>query len=126
MDDKRYSIEVSGIAVFVADQSDLMHDQYAFSYEISLVNTGLVPAQLISRHWIITDANDEVQQVDGIGVVGEQPLLAPGEHFQYRSGVTLRTPWGAMQGSYRMLAEDGTHFEAPIPRFELILPRVLH
>lgn len=124
--DKRYSIEVSGVAVFQEEQSDLVRDQYVFSYEISLINTGQVPVQLISRHWIITDANDVVQQVEGVGVVGEQPRLAPGERFQYRSGVTLNTPWGSMQGSYRMIAEDGTHFDALIPPFDLILQRVLH
>lgn len=124
--DKRYSIEVSGTAEFLEEQSDLVRDQYAFSYEISLTNTGQVPVQLISRHWIITDANDVVQQVEGVGVVGEQPRLAPGERFKYRSGVTLNTPWGSMQGSYRMIAEDGTHFDALIPSFDLILQRVLH
>jgi len=85
-----------------------------------------VPAQLVSRHWIITDAHNEVQEVRGLGVVGKQPLLKPGESFQYTSGSALSTPVGTMKGTYQMVAEDGTHFDAEIPEFTLAMPRVLH
>jgi len=97
-----------------------------FSYTVTITNTGSVGAQLISRHWIITDANNEVQEVRGLGVVGVQPLLQPGEHFQYTSGTVLATPVGTMRGSYHMTAEDGTQFDSPIPEFTLSIPRVLH
>ena len=87
---------------------------------------GELPAQLVARHWIITDANNEVQEVRGLGVVGEQPLLKPGESFEYTSGCTLQTPVGTMKGSYQMLGEDGSRFDAEIPEFVLAIPRVLH
>ena len=90
------------------------------------LNIGSVAAQLISRHWVITDAHEEVQEVRGLGVVGEQPLLQPGMAFEYTSGCALATPIGTMKGSYQMTAEDGTQFEAPIPEFVLAIPRVLH
>ena len=85
-----------------------------------------MPAQLISRHWLITDSNNEVQEVRGLGVIGHQPLLKPGEYFQYTSGCALATPVGTMRGSYQMVAEDGTQFEAEIPEFVLASPNFLH
>lgn len=123
---KKYDIAVSAVPQFIADQSDPDNDRYVFAYTITLENVGTVAAQLISRHWIITDAGDEVQEVRGLGVVGHQPLLQPGESFEYTSGCQLDTPVGTMRGSYQMTAEDGTQFEACIPEFTLAVPRVLH
>lgn len=123
---KRYEFTVSVETAFIADQSDVEQNRYVFSYSITITNTGTVPAQLISRHWIITDANDNVQEVRGLGVVGVQPLLKPGEHFEYSSGTVLNTPVGTMRGSYHMTAEDGEQFDAEIAPFTLSMPRVLH
>ncbi|WP_153145493.1 Co2+/Mg2+ efflux protein ApaG [Dechloromonas sp. H13] len=125
-DANKYQIEVLPVAQFIPDQSDPDENRYLFAYTITIRNVGAVPAQLISRHWIITDAHDEVQEVRGLGVVGKQPLLKPGESFQYTSGSALSTPVGTMKGSYQMVAEDGTHFDAEIPEFTLAMPRVLH
>jgi len=125
-EDKRYEVSVSPQAQYLADQSDEPAGRFVFAYTITLRNTGTVPAQLISRHWIITDANSQVQEVRGLGVVGEQPLLAPGESFQYTSGAAIATPVGTMRGSYQMVATDGTRFEAAIPEFTLSVPRILH
>ncbi len=97
-----------------------------FSYTITIRNDSSIGAQLISRHWIIKDATDEIQEVRGLGVVGAQPLLQPGESFQYTSGCVLTTPVGSMKGSYQMVAEDGTQFDAPIAEFALSMPRTLH
>ena len=124
--DKRYEATVSAQTQFVAEQSDQANDRFVFAYTITIRNTGTVPAQLISRHWIITDSRNEVQEVRGLGVVGDQPLIKPGESYTYSSGTALRTPVGTMRGSYQMVAEDGTAFEAPIPEFALSVPRVLH
>lgn len=126
MDDKRTEISVSVRTAYLADRSEPSQSQYVFAYTVTLTNSGDVPAQLISRHWIITDANDKVQEVRGLGVVGQQPLLQPGEAFEYTSGATLATPMGTMQGSYQMVGEDGRSFETPIPPFTLSVPRVLH
>lgn len=123
---KRYEFEVKVETTFVPEQSDEARDRYVFSYTITISNIGSVTAQLISRHWIITDATGEVQEVRGLGVVGAQPLLKPGESFQYTSGCVLLTPVGTMRGSYQMVAEDGIPFETPIPEFQLTMPRVLH
>ena len=125
-DNSKYSIEVLTAPEFVADQSNPEGDHYVFAYTITIRNTGTVAAQLISRHWIITDAEEQVQEVRGLGVVGHQPLLQPGESFEYTSGCALPTPVGTMRGAYQMVAEDGTHFEADIPEFILAIPRVLH
>ena len=111
---------------YLADQSSPRDDRYVFAYTITITNTGDVPAQLVSRHWIITDSNNQVQEVRGLGVVGEQPRLRPNESFEYTSGTAIATPVGTMRGSYQMVAEDGTHFDAPIPEFTLSMPRVLH
>jgi len=124
--DKRYEVSVSPQAQYLADQSDEPAGRFVFAYTITLRNTGTVPAQLISRHWIITDSNSQVQEVRGLGVVGEQPLLAPGESFQYTSGAAIATPVGTMRGTYQMVADDGTRFDAPIPEFTLSIPRTLH
>lgn len=123
---KQYQFSVSVETAFVPDQSDEAQNRFVFSYTVTITNTGNVAAQLISRHWIITDANEQVQEVRGLGVVGAQPLLQPGEHFQYTSGTVLPTQVGTMHGSYQVTAEDGTQFEASIPAFTLSVPRVLH
>jgi ApaG protein len=125
-DTKKYRIEVQPVAQFIPDQSDPDQDRYLFAYTITVTNTGEVAVQLVSRHWIITDAHEEIQEVRGLGVVGKQPLLKPGESFQYTSGSSLTTPVGTMKGTYQMVAEDGTHFDAEIPEFTLAMPRVLH
>ena len=122
----KYEITVVPKATYVADQSDPSKDQYVFAYTITISNTGSIPAQLISRHWIITDANGKVLEVKGLGVVGQQPLLKPGESFEYSSGTHLETAVGTMHGTYQMIAEDGRQFDAPIPSFTLSVPRVLH
>lgn len=113
-------------ATFIPEQSDIEHNRYAFAYHVKITNTGNVPAQLISRHWIITEASGEQQEVRGLGVVGEQPLLSPDEHFEYTSGTVLNTPMGEMHGTYEMVAEDGVRFDAIIHPFVLSMPRVLH
>jgi ApaG protein len=122
----KYDITVSAQSTYVEDQSDPSKGQYVFAYTISVTNTGSVSAQLVSRHWIITDANNKVLEVKGLGVVGQQPLLKPGESFEYTSGTHLETAVGTIQGTYQMVAEDGQHFEAPIASFTLSVPRVLH
>jgi ApaG protein len=122
----RYEITVTPKTQYLADQSDEAADRYVFAYTITILNTGAATAQLLSRHWIITDANGKVQEVKGLGVVGEQPKLAPGESYEYTSGAAIATPVGTMRGSYQMIAEDGTKFDAPIPEFTLSIPRVLH
>lgn len=101
-------------------------DQYAFAYQITINNHGDQSVQLISRHWIITDANEEQQEVRGLGVIGEQPHIAPGESYQYTSGAVLQTPTGTMEGSYHMICADGTGWDVPIPAFLLAVPRALH
>ncbi len=126
MADHKYQITVTPRAAYIPDQSDADADRYAFAYTITITNTGDVPAQLVSRHWIITDANNLVQEVKGQGVVGAQPKLKPGESFEYSSGSMLATPVGTMRGTYQMVAEDGTRFDATIPEFTLSAPRVLH
>ncbi len=122
----RYEVEVSAATQYLPDQSDEAAGRYVFAYTITLRNTGTVAAQLISRHWIITDAQALVQEVRGLGVVGSQPLLEPGERFEYSSGASIATPVGTKRGSYQMLSQDGTRFEAAIPEFTLSVPRVLH
>lgn len=125
-DSKKYEISVVPRATYLSDQSDPSRNQYAFAYTITLTNTGDVAAQLLSRHWIITDSDNNVQEVKGLGVVGQQPLLKPGESFEYSSGASLATAVGTMRGTYQMMAEDGHHFDAVIPMFTLSVPRVLH
>ena len=125
-DRKKYDITVAANAAYLAEQSDPSKNQYVFAYTITVTNTGAVAAQLVSRHWIITDGEHRVQEVRGLGVVGQQPLLKPGESFEYTSGTHLPTPVGTMRGSYQMVAEDGRTFDAPIPPFTLSVPRTLH
>ncbi len=125
-----YKFEVSVTSQYIAEQSDPQEDSYAFAYTITVNNTGTVPAQLISRHWVIVDASGHTEEVKGLGVVGHQPLLKPGESFQYSSGCRLRTPSGTMHGSYFCVAEDGERFETPVALFVLEAntpgARVLH
>jgi ApaG protein len=123
---KKYDIGVSTQTQYIPDQSDEASERFVFAYTITIRNTGTVPAQLVSRHWIITDAGNQVQEVRGLGVVGAQPLLKPGESFEYTSGTAIATPVGTMRGTYQMVAEDGTQFDATIPEFTLAVPRVLH
>jgi ApaG protein len=126
MDDRSCEIGIQVVTDYVDDQSEPSSDRYVFAYTITITNNGDVPARLISRHWIITDANGKVQEVSGDGVVGEQPHLNPGEEFRYSSGAVLETPVGAMQGLYRMEADNGVNFDAPIAPFTLAVPGVLH
>ena len=121
-----YKIQISAQVKHLAEQSDEADNRYVFSYTITLTNNGESTVQLISRHWVITDGNNQVQEVRGQGVVGEQPVLKPGQSFGYTSGTVLTTVVGTMTGSYQMVAEDGTKFDAPIPQFVLSVPRVLH
>ena len=125
-DSKHYEVTVVPKSIYVEDQSDPAKNQYVFAYTITVTNTGNVPVQLVSRHWVITDANSKVLEVKGLGVVGQQPLLKPGESFEYTSGTHLETAVGTMRGTYQMVADDGKHFDAPIPLFTLSVPRVLH
>ena len=124
--EKLYDIAVSASTQYLADQSDENAGRFVFAYTITIRNPGNVTAQLISRHWIITDSLGLVQEVRGLGVVGAQPVLQPGESFEYTSGTSIGTPVGTMRGSYQMVADDGTRFEAAIPEFTLSVPRVLH
>lgn len=125
-DTSNYRIEVTAEAHFIPDQSDESQARYVFAYRIRIANTGSMPAQLISRHWIITDANQHVQEVRGLGVIGEQPRIQPGDAYEYSSGASIATPVGTMRGAYQMQADDGTQFEAAVPEFILAMPRVLH
>lgn len=121
-----HRIDVDVASQYLDEQSDPGKQRFAFTYTIRLRNAGALPAQLLTRHWLITDANGKVLEVDGEGVVGEQPRLQPGETFTYTSGAMLETDLGTMQGRYGMCADDGTHFDAAIPAFTLTVPRTLH
>lgn len=121
-----YKFSVSVASIYLADQSSEENADYAFSYTVTITNVGTVAAQLISRHWIITDADGHQSEVKGLGVVGAQPLLKPDESFEYTSGTMLNTAAGSMRGTYQIVAEDGTQFEADIAPFTLSAPRVLH
>jgi len=122
----KYEFTVNAIPYYLAEQSAPDEDQYVFAYKVTIRNTGDVAGQLISRHWIITDGDGQVQEVRGDGVVGKQPKLEPGESFEYTSGCPLTTPVGSMRGSYQCVAADGTAFEVPIPEFVLSMPNRLH
>ena len=126
MDMKNCEISIEVATDYVHEQSEPDDGRYVFSYTITIANLGDVPARLLSRHWVITDANGKVQEVRGDGVVGEQPHLNPGEIFRYSSGAVLETPVGSMQGSYRMEADTGKSFDARIPPSTLAMPGVLH
>ena len=121
-----YALEISVATQFLDEQSDPDGGRYVFAYTIRIRNLGRLPAQLLDRHWVITDGNGKVEEVRGEGVVGEQPRLEPGEAFTYTSGAVLETAVGSMQGSYHMSGDDGTEFDAPIPPFTLAVPRTLH
>src|ERR1700757_3130977 len=126
MDADRHAIRIEVETAYLDEQSDPKERRYVFSYTITIRNEGPVSARLLTRHWIITDANGKVQEVHGEGVVGEQPHLKPGQGFRYSSGAVLETPVGAMQGSYEMIADDGRRFDAPIAPFTLAMPGVVH
>lgn len=121
-----YRLAITVATRYLAAESAPAEERYAFAYTIRIRNDGAVAARLLGRHWTITDAVGDVREVDGDGVVGEQPWLRPGEEYSYTSGAVLPTPLGTMVGSYRMLADDGTRFEAPIPPFTLCVPHSLH
>lgn len=126
MSNKKGDIRIQVVTDYIDEQSQPESDRYVFAYTITIANTGEIAAQLISRHWVITDANGKVQEVSGDGVVGEQPHLKPGEEFRYSSGAVLETPVGAMQGIYRMETSTGLNFDAPIPAFTLAVPGMLN
>jgi len=115
----RYAFEVEALPRYLPEQSAPDQGVWSFAYTVTIRNTGEVPAQLISRHWIITDERGGIEEVKGLGVVGQQPLLRPGEAFEYSSGCRLRTATGSMRGSYFCVAEDGERFEVEIPEFLL-------
>lgn len=121
-----YRFEVRVRTHFLSEQSDVENGPYVFAYSIEIENQGDLPAQLMTRHWVITDAMDTVQEVKGEGVVGEQPVIKPGEKFEYTSGCPLPTPVGTMKGSYTFVGPDGDSFEVEIPEFVLSMPRTLH
>ena len=125
MSDKR-EITVNAVSQYLENQSDPANSHFAFSYTITLTNSGQVAAQLRSRRWLITDGNDQIQEVIGEGVIGEFPYLKPGESYQYSSGTMIDTPTGTMEGSYQMRTDGGNEFEAPIPLFALVKPDQLH
>ena len=126
MSNTDYMFDIAVATCFLDEQSAPEEGRYVFTYTIHIRNDGKVPARLLRRHWLITDGNGKVQEVVGEGVVGEQPWLRPGEDFEYTSGAVLETAVGTMQGSYDMIGDDGTHFDAPIPAFTLSMPRTLH
>ena len=123
---EKHQIEVTVKTTYIPAQSAPENNRYVFAYTVTITNAGTVPAKLVTRHWIITDANEKTQEVRGEGVVGEQPYLAPGMSFEYTSGTILETSVGVMRGSYQMVADDGTRFDAEIPAFTLSVPRTLH
>ena len=122
----RHQLQVEVETRYVEEQSEPEAQRYVFAYTITMRNNGRVAAKLLTRHWLITDANGEVQEVRGEGVVGEQPHLKPGQGFRYSSGAVLETPVGSMHGSYRMVGDDGEQFDAPIAAFRLAKPGLLH
>ncbi len=124
MDDYAFDVDVD--TSYLDDESSPDENRFVFSYTITIRNSGKVPAQLLRRHWLITDGEGHTEEVHGDGVVGEQPWLRPGDGFQYVSGVVLGTTIGTMQGSYDIVADDGTEFAAKIPAFTLTIPRTLH
>ncbi len=120
-----HKIRVDVETSYLDEQSNPKERRYVFSYTITIRNEGRVPAKLLTRHWIITDADGKVQEVRGEGVVGEQPHLKPGQGFRYSSGAVLETPVGSMHGSYQMIGDDGRRFDAPIAPFRLAMPGIL-
>lgn len=126
MSDPRYKIDVRVVSRYLPEQSQPEQSRYAFAYSVTIRNNGSLPAQLLSRHWLITDGDGHVQEVRGPGVIGQQPLIGPGQSHSYDSGTLLATQVGTMQGSYQMRAEDGHSFDAPIAPFRLAVPGALH
>lgn len=126
MSDPRYQIDVSVVTHYLPEQSQPEQSRFAFSYTVTISNNGQVPAKLLSRHWIITNGDGRVQEVRGAGVIGLQPLIAPGHRHTYSSGTVMSSRVGTMQGSYQMLAEDGKRFDAVIAPFRLAVPGSLH
>lgn len=126
MDKSEYAIQVEVETNYIQEQSLPEKNRYVFAYTITITNTGSMAAKLLRRHWIITDANNKVQEVHGDGVIGEQPHLLPGQSFQYTSGAMLETPVGCMEGTYDMIADDELEFDAAIPVFSLAIPNQLH
>ncbi|MCD8513083.1 MAG: Co2+/Mg2+ efflux protein ApaG [Nitrincola sp.] len=120
------NIEISVDTAYLIEQSDPEAHRYVFSYHITITNHNNFPVQLISRRWLITDGNEQTQEVNGEGVVGEQPVILPGQSFSYTSGTVLPTEVGSMQGHYAMVCEALGEFIAPIPAFTLALPNALH
>lgn len=126
MTENPHKIHVKVIPAYIREQSDPPNNHYVFTYTVTIRNDGDQPARLLTRHWIITDGDGQVQEVRGDGVIGEQPHLQPGEGFQYTSGTFMNTPVGTMQGSYQMIADNGEKFDAEIPSFTLSVPNTLH
>lgn len=124
--DSKHDIQVTVKSFYIKEQSDPDRAHYVFAYTVNIENKGSVAAKLISRHWVITDADGKKQEVKGEGVIGEQPHLSPGASFEYTSGTHMDTPVGSMYGSYQMIADDGVNFDADIPAFTLALPKTLH
>ena len=119
-------ITVSVATEFLKDQSKPEQQHYVFAYHIDIHNHGVATGQLLNRHWVITDADGEVEEVQGPGVVGEQPHIAPGKSFSYSSGAILKTPMGVMQGSYEFIDDAGVHLDVPIAPFTLAIPNLVH
>ncbi len=127
MEDKKiHNIKVLVDTYYLEAESDAEINRYVFAYTITIENKGTIAAKLLTRHWIITDANNHVQEVKGKGVIGEQPYLKPGESFNYTSGTMIETPVGSMQGTFQMLGDDGMHFDAEIAPFSLAVPHLLN
>lgn len=126
MSDSPYQIDVSVATQYLPEQSQVEQHRFAFAYTVTITNNGQLAAKLLTRHWLITDGEGRVQEVRGAGVVGEQPLIAPGHSHTYTSGTVMTTRVGTMQGSYQMIAEDGTSFDAQIAPFRLAVPGSLH
>ena len=123
---ERHPIQVKVKTAYLEEQSQPEKKRFAFSYTITIENNSDKPAKLLSRHWIITDANNAVQEVQGMGVIGEQPRILPGDSYTYSSGAVLETQVGTMEGSYQMQSDNGDNFNIPIPAFSLTRPHALH
>lgn len=126
MSDNAKKINVEVLPHYIPDQSDPLNDHYVFSYTVTIRNEGDKPARLMTRHWVITDGDGQVQEVRGEGVIGKQPYLKPGDDYQYTSGTFMNTPVGTMKGSYQMITDTGETFDADIPNFTLYVPNTLH
>ena len=126
MSDSRYQVDVSVVTRYLADQSNPEHERFAFAYTITVQNRGTLAARLLSRHWVITDGNGHIEHVRGPGVIGEQPHLSPGDHFEYTSACPLPTSIGTMEGTYEMVRDDGSTFDAVIGAFALADPDSLN